>query len=116
VVSAYGERCTVCQLHHSELLDAAHILEDKDERGKPEVPNGLALCKIHHGAYDANILGIGPDLKIHIREDILAEVDGPMLKHGLQSMNGELITVPGQSELKPNVEYLEARFDGFRAA
>jgi putative restriction endonuclease len=116
VVDAYGERCTVCRLHHSELLDAAHILEDKDERGKPEVPNGLALCKIHHGAYDANILGIAPDLKIHIREDILAEVDGPMLKYGLQAMNGGLITVPSRAELKPNVEYLEARFDGFRAA
>lgn len=116
VVSAYGERCTVCQLHHSELLDAAHILEDKDERGKPEVPNGLALCKIHHGAYDANILGIAPNLKVHIREDILAEVDGPMLKYGLQAMDGGLITVPSRAELKPNVEYLEARFDEFKAA
>jgi putative restriction endonuclease len=116
VVLAYRERCAVCRLHHPELLDAAHILEDRDERGKPEVPNGLALCKIHHGAYDANILGIAPDLKIHIRQDILAEVDGPMLEYGLQAMNGGLITVPGRAELKPNVKYLEERFEDFRAA
>ena len=26
------------------------------------VRNGLALCKIHHAAFDANILGVRPDL------------------------------------------------------
>lgn len=116
VVGAYREQCTVCRLHHSELLDAAHILEDKDERGKPEVANGLALCKIHHGAYDANILGIAPDLRIQVRADILAEIDGPMLKHGLQEMHGQLITVPSRADMKPRVEYLAARFERFKAA
>lgn len=116
VVGAYRERCTVCRLHHSELLDAAHILEDNDERGNPEVPNGLALCKIHHSAYDANILGIAPDARIHIRKDILAEIDGPMLRHGLQEMHGQLIKVPARVDLRPKAEYLEVRFERFRAA
>lgn len=116
VVAAYGESCAVCRLHHAELLDAAHILEDRDERGKPEVPNGLALCGVHHGAYDANIMGIAPDQRIHIRKDILAEVDGPMLRHGLQEMHGSLISVPRRMELQPRVEYLEERFEHFRAA
>ena len=43
VVRAYRTRCAVCHLKHENLLDAAHILEDKHERGLPEVPNGLAL-------------------------------------------------------------------------
>jgi putative restriction endonuclease len=116
VVSAYGERCTICQIHHSILLDAAHILEDHDKRGLPEVPNGLALCKIHYSAYDANIMGIDPDRKIHIRGEILAELDGPMLKYGLQKMHGERIQVPGCPELRPKAEYLEERFERFRAA
>jgi putative restriction endonuclease len=116
VVAAYGERCTVCRLHHAELLDAAHILEDRDVRGRPEVPNGLALCKIHHGAYDANIMGIAPDRRIHIRGDILKEIDGPMLLHGLQQMHGTLIHVPGSAALRPKAEYLEERFERFRAA
>ncbi|MGH7561834.1 MAG: HNH endonuclease [Gemmatimonadales bacterium] len=116
VVAAYGERCAVCRLRHPELLDAAHILEDRDERGKPEVPNGLALCGVHHGAYDANIMGIAPDQRIHIRKDILAEIDGPMLRHGLQEMHGSLIRVPRRADLKPRAEYLEERFARFRAA
>ncbi len=116
VVIAYGESCAVCRLHHAELLDAAHILEDRDERGRPEVPNGLALCGVHHGAYDANIMGIAPDQRIHIRRDILNEVDGPMLRHGLQEMHGSLIRVPKRVELQPRGEYLEERFARFRAA
>lgn len=116
VLSAYGERCTVCRLHHAELLDAAHILEDRDERGKPEVPNGLALCGVHHGAFDANILGIAPDRVIHIRRDILEEIDGPMLRHGLQEMHGSVIRIPKPQALQPKDGYLEERFARFRAA
>lgn len=116
VVAAYEESCAVCRLHHSELLDAAHILEDRDERGKPEVPNGLALCGVHHGAFDTNIMGIAPDRRIHIRRDILEEVDGPMLKHGLQEMHGSLIRVPSRRELHPKSEYLDERFARFLAA
>ncbi len=116
VIAAYGKRCAVCRLHHAELLDAAHILEDRDERGKPEVANGLALCGVHHGAYDANIMGIAPDRRIHIRKDILEEVDGPMLRHGLQEMHGSLIRIPGRRDLHPKVEYLDERFARFWAA
>ena len=116
VVSAYGRRCAVCRLGHDPLLDAAHIIEDHDERGKPEVPNGLALCKIHHGAFDSNIMGISPDLVIHIPDKVRREEDGPMLLHGLQEMHGKNISVPRAAQLKPNREYLEARFARFLAA
>jgi putative restriction endonuclease len=116
VLAAYQKSCAVCRLHHPELLDAAHILEDREERGKPEVPNGLALCGVHHGAYDANIMGISPDRRIHIRRDVLEEIDGPMLLHGLQKMHGAIIRVPWQQKLWPKEEYLEERFGRFRAA
>jgi len=116
VVGAYRERCSVCRLHHVELLDAAHILPDRDERGRPEVPNGLALCKIHHAAFDAHILGISPTYVIAIRSDVLEEIDGPMLLHGLQEMNKKSILVPASSRLKPNKDYLAERFERFRAA
>jgi putative restriction endonuclease len=116
VVSAYQERCAICHLGHSELLDAAHILPDRDERGRPEVPNGLSLCKIHHGAYDANILGVDPDCLVHIRHDVLKEHDGPMLQHGLQELHGKPITLPRAERHRPNREYLEVRFARFRAA
>lgn len=114
VLSAYREECAMCRLRHPPLLDAAHILPDRDERGKPEVPNGLALCKIHHSAYDVEILGVAPDFTVHVRRDVLEEHDGPMLQHGLQELQGSRITLPRREEQHPNREYLEERFRRFR--
>ena len=116
VVSAYRVSCAMCRLHHGELLDAAHILPDRDERGRPEVPNGLCLCKIHHAAYDADIVGVDPDYRVHVRRDVLEEHDGPMLQHGLQAMEGVRILVPRAGVQRPRQEYLEERFGRFRAA
>ena len=117
VLRAYRECCAVCRLSHAELLEAAHILPDRHPQGHPVVPNGLALCKIHHAAFDRNILGIRPDLVVEIRRDILEEEDGPMLRHGLQELHGrELVVVPRARELKPDPVRLEERYQGFRHA
>jgi len=115
VLAAYESRCALCQLRHVELLDAAHIVPDGQPNGDPVVPNGLALCKIHHAAYDRNILGVRPDLVIEIRHDVLDEIDGPMLRHGLQEMNGLLLTVPSARRSQPDRLRLEQRYAQFRA-
>jgi putative restriction endonuclease len=99
------------------LLDAAHILPDGHPRGEPWVSNGLSLCKIHHAAYDQNILGIDGALKIKIRADILIEKDGPMLRHGLQELEGKtLLVVPTAGALRPREEFLEERYREFLEA
>ena len=116
VLDAYEETCAVCRLRHWELLDAAHILPDKDPRGEPVVPNGLALCKLHHAAFDADILAVRPDLRIEVRHDVLREADGPMLKVGLQGFDGQIITVPRQKALRPNIGFLAERYERFRRA
>ncbi|MBK6899877.1 MAG: HNH endonuclease [bacterium] len=116
VLRAYSSRCAVCRLKHAELLDAAHILPDNDPRGEPIVPNGLALCKIHHAAFDRHILGIRPDMRVAIRSDILLEVDGPMLKYGLQEMDGASIVLPANALLRPKAEFIETRYEMFMKA
>jgi len=116
VLKAYRRRCGVCSLKHVELLDAAHILPDVDPRSQPVVENGLSLCKIHHAAFDRQILGVRPDHVIEIRADILEEVDGPMLRHGLQETHGQRLQVPRKPEERPNPEFLEERYERFRRA
>jgi putative restriction endonuclease len=116
VLDAYNEQCSMCRLRHVSLLDAAHILPDKDPRSLPEIPNGLSLCKIHHSAFDVGIIGVDPDYRIHVREDVLEEHDGPMLKHGLQALHDEPIHVPGSPAKRPNKEFLAERFARFIAA
>lgn len=116
IMLAYECQCAVCNLKHVELLDAAHIVEDSDEHGAPEVTNGLSLCKIHHAAFDRKFLGISPDYVVHVNKPLLEEVDGPMLKHGLQEMNGRTLTLPAQRRDRPDRARLESRFEDFLAS
>lgn len=116
VLLAYNSSCAVCRLRHTELLDAAHILPDSHPLGEPVVPNGLALCKIHHAAFDRDIMGIRPDYVVEIKQEILHEIDGPMLRHGLQEMHGDKITVPRSKISRPDHKRLEERYEGFRSA
>lgn len=117
VMLAYETRCAVCRLAHRELLDAAHIVPDNDPRGLPIVQNGLALCKIHHAAYDRNILGIRPDSVVEIHQRLLNEIDGPMLTYGLQGHHGErLRQLPRLRAERPDPDRLELRYQEFRAA
>ena len=117
VLRAYRNSCSVCRLRHVELLDAAHILPDADPRGDPLVPNGLVLCKLHHAAFDRHIIGLRPDLIVEVRHDILEEVDGPMLRHGLQELQGNrLLVIPGRRDERPNPEFLAERSERFRRA
>ncbi len=116
VLHAYQGRCAICRLKHVELLEAAHIVPDSDPRGEPIVPNGLALCAFHHTAFDRHIFGVRPDLVVEVRQDILAETDGPMLRHGLQEIAGLRIVPPRAAASRPRQDLLEIRYAAFRKA
>lgn len=114
VLQAYKEQCTFCKLKHTQLLDAAHIISDGEELGDPIVVNGLSLCKIHHAAFDTNIIGVTPDYVIKVREDILLETDGPMLKYGIQELQNQKIILPNNKNMWPDRDRLSIRFAKFR--
>ncbi|MCK2213453.1 HNH endonuclease [Actinomadura sp. ATCC 31491] len=116
VIQAYESACAMCRLRHRSLLDAAHIIPDRDTRGVPAIANGVSLCKIHHAAYDENILGIRPDYVVEVRADILREIDGPMLKHGLQELHHHALALPRRRADQPDPVLLEERYDRFRTA
>ena len=113
VLRAYRNLCSICRLRYLELLDAAHILPDKHPQGEPSIDNGLALCRIHHAAFDAQIVGIDPDARVHVRSDVLRQADGPMLRHGLQEVHGARLVLPRAAAERPNRDYLAARFREF---
>lgn len=115
VLFAYESQCALCRLRHGELLDAAHIKEDSDG-GAPIIPNGIAMCAIHHRAFDRLILGVRPDYQVEIRRDVMEEEDGPTLKHSLQGMDGGVLALPRKRRDRPDPELLEERYERFRAA
>jgi putative restriction endonuclease len=63
-----------------------------------------------------NIVGVDPDYRVHVRQDVLEEHDGPMLRYGLQEMEGLTLRLPRSATQRPRTEYLEERFARFRAA
>ena len=80
------------------------------------IPNGLAMCSLHHTAYDTNVIGISPDYVIHVRSNVLREHDGPMLQHGLQGFEQKPLVLPRRQDERPDREFLEERFDEFKRA
>ena len=116
VLSAYGNRCAISRLPEPRLLDAAHIIGDVEDDGLPIVSNGLPLSKVHHAAFDANLIGIDPDFRIHVSERLLSINDGPMLEQGVKLRHGQKIDLPHRRKDWPDQERLAARFELFRAA
>jgi len=114
VISAYRGRCAITNLPEQRLLDAAHIVSDKDEKlGQPIVPNGIPLSKIHHAAFDAHLIGIDPDFKIHVARRLLLQNDGPMLEL-LKKLHGMMLHLPERTVDRPDQMRLAQRFDVFR--
>jgi putative restriction endonuclease len=116
VITAYNGRCALSGLPESVLLDAAHIVADKDELlGQPVVPNGIPLSKIHHAAFDAHLIGIDADYRLHVSERLLRQNDGSMLE-ALKRLNGGTIFFPDREKDWPDRERLAQRFERFKAA
>jgi putative restriction endonuclease len=115
VLFAYNNRCAISGLPEPRLLDAAHIVADRDDAlGQPIVSNGLPLSKLHHAAFDANLIGIDPEYRIHITDELLAMTDGPMFEHGIKALAGKTIRLPGRSVDFPDKERLAERFANFK--
>ncbi len=116
VISAYDGRCALSGLPEKRLLDAAHIIEDRDGAlGQPVVPNGLPLSKIHHAAFDAQLIGIDPDYRLYVSDRLLEQNDGPMLA-ALKSLHGERLHLPNRLQDYPDRDRLAKRFEIFRSA
>jgi len=116
VITAYKGRCALSGLPEPMLLDAAHIVADKDELlGQPVVPNGIPLSKIHHAAFDAHLIGIDPDYRVHVSEKLLVQHDGPML-NALKGLAGGKLHLPGRVKDSPDRDRLALRFERFLSA
>lgn len=116
VLRAYQERCTICRLKEASLLNASHILPDRDRRGEASVRNGLSLCVIHHEAYDRDLIAVTPDYRVKLTRRLLEDEDGPMLEQGLKAFHESPIHLPRRAQDHPSAEFLEERLTRFERA
>ena len=110
-----GDGAPSPRLPELRLIDAAHIVMDANEQlGQPIVTNGLPLSKIHHAAFDANLIGIDPDFRVHVSDRLLEIHDGPFLELGLKGIVGQVIELPRRSADRPDRDRLAFRFEQFK--
>jgi len=112
VLEAYKRQCAFCRFRHEEMLDAAHITPDAHPDGEPVVSNGLALCTLHHAAFDRSFVGLRPNYVLEVRQDLLDETDGPTLA-GIQSLHGKKIFLPNDAAQRPDPASLKVRYEMF---
>lgn len=109
IMSTYKEKCALTRLPIRQLIEAAHIIPDC-ENGPQTVTNGIAMSRIHHKAYDSNLLGIDGDYKIHIRDDKRLVESVPFAIACFKELEGKKIWLPQDKSSRPNPDFLDQRF------
>jgi putative restriction endonuclease len=107
VLDAYGHSCALCgydvRLGQADLaLGAAHI-RWRPSGGPDRVENGLALCAIHHRAFDRGALTLDTELRIEVSPHLRGATG---LQEHFTSLNGRPARLPRDSKLAPSPHYL----------
>lgn len=108
VLTVYDYCCAVCDVQ-LDLVEAAHIVP-VPAGGTNNTSNGLALCALHHEAYDRALIGIRPDYSIHTNADALRRLRRLDLHGGWSDFQDNLrqeIILPDRAQDRPNPVDLE---------
>lgn len=108
VLTAYGFHCAVCGLQ-LKLVDASHIIPVQYESSTDETCNGLALCALHHRAYDQGLITIGEDYSVLLSENRVAYLRHVKQIGGLDGFRERLlpmIMLPPSISDRPHIEYI----------
>lgn len=112
VLGAYEHRCAVCGMQ-LELIDAAHIIPVAAPTSTDETKNGIALCKLHHTAFDRNLLSFDVRYKIEVSDSVVSRLTAANLVGGLKEFKQLLrtaIILPNDRRDYPPPQYIaEAR-------
>ncbi|WP_207679646.1 HNH endonuclease [Desulfonema magnum] len=112
IIEAYDFKCAVCGMkiyspdNHQWEVEAAHIVPHSSN-GKDDILNGLALCRLHHWAFDVGWFTLKDNFKVLVSgkiQDLSADFGrmwnynfmGQMLKEDL------FISLPGNQQNHPH--------------
>ncbi len=112
VLGAYGNQCAACGVQ-LELVDAAHIIPVAAPTSTDETMNGIALCKLHHAAFDRNLLSFNERYRIEVSQSEAGRLAAVNLAGGLAAFKQNLLTaiiLPNDRRDYPPPQYItEAR-------
>jgi putative restriction endonuclease len=101
VREAYDNTCAVCRRQRESPdgnpeVEAAHIYP-KGKGGSDDVRNGIALCRLHHWAFDCGWLSFTDDLEVVVSES--PEKKG---YDEFRKLDGVGLNIPENPDLKPH--------------
>ncbi|MEK6752572.1 MAG: HNH endonuclease [Chloroflexota bacterium] len=108
VLTAYSFHCAVCGIQ-LKLVEAAHIIPVNHDNGTDETRNGIALCALHHKAYDQSLITIVEDYSIQISRNRVSELQNQRISDGLAKFSQDLrpiIILPPAVSDRPHAEYI----------
>ena len=113
IIEAYDYKCAFCGLKlqsPNKLMwevEAAHIVPHSI-RGKDDIWNGIALCRLHHWAFDVGWFTVSPDFDILSSDNLksLPENYGKIFNHGIQSLIYSKIILPVNKAKYPHKDSL----------
>lgn len=108
LVDAYEGRCAVTGMRTAKVLQAAHILDYRGTQSNA-VQNGLLLRSDVHLLFDSYLIGINPDT-------YRVEVGGQVRDEEYAALEGKQLVLPKDRCLRPNEQYLAAKYERFRCA
>ena len=109
VLNAYGNCCAMCGIQ-LELIEAAHLVPHAHPRGLDVVPNGVALCNLHHKSLDTGLLYIDAGYSIRTNSVRLGYLARMQRTEGLRRFERQLRTRialpqdPADFPLRENIE------------
>lgn len=107
VKEVYDDTCAVCGSSRetptgNPEVEAAHIYP-KHEGGADDIRNGLALCKLHHWAFDSGWFSITDAYEIVVED--APERDGYF---EFKQLEGDRLTLPEDDRARPHPQFLAA--------
>lgn len=108
VLRAYGYACAFCSVQ-LKLIDASHILPVSVEDSTDETCNGIALCSLHHRAYDISLVTLNNNYQIIHNEKRFKKLTEIGHDGGADSFLRKLrpiINVPPSVNDRPLIEYI----------
>jgi putative restriction endonuclease len=108
VLTAYTFRCAACDLQ-LDLVEAAHIIPVSDERSTDETSNGVALCVLHHVAFDRALIRLSENYSVTVNDSEMQRLRdirrGSGMDRFIRALRPLIILPPAVSD-RPNINYI----------
>jgi putative restriction endonuclease len=109
ILVAYSYKCAVCGLQ-MKLIDAAHILPVGVDDSNDATSNGIALCALHHRAYDRALVAFDEDYDVIYNDERFDELKAighdAGLEKFIEDLNEKIILPPAVTD-RPHVELVK---------